>query len=138
MAERNTEYNLAVILAVAETAQLQLSVSTSNPANVSSLPTVPGSGASVVRIRGTLTVVTATGGVISVNVRRGEGVNGQIIGATIKSNGTPVIGQTIPFEVVDNGTVTTGIPSPCNYTVTTSTVASAGTALLVGEIEAVQ
>lgn len=138
MAERNVEYNLAVILSVAETAQLTVSVGTSQSLNVSALPTAPTSGASVVRIRGTLTIVSVTGGAVTIKVRRGEGVAGQTIGVANVTSGTPVAGQAIPFELIDNNSLTTGIPTPCVYTVTTATAVSAGTALLVAEIEAVQ
>lgn len=133
MAERNVAYNLAVTVAVAETAQLTLVNSTAQAANVTSLPTAPTAGATAIRVRGTLTIVAVTGGVVTIKLRRGQGIAGQTIGVAVVSNGTPVAGQPLPFELVD-----TIPPSPCVYTVTTSTVTSSGTALLVAEIEAVQ
>lgn len=133
MAERNVSFANGVTIPLAIGSVLSLYGSTDQDTSLANLPTAPAVGARTVRIRGTVTVVGAPGGAVTVTVKQGQGTGGATVGQPTITSGTPAAGAAIPFEVVDSAPALPGL----NYSVCLTTATSTGTANVVGEIEEV-
>jgi hypothetical protein len=129
MGERQTQFVNGVTLPVANTALLVVSVGAVQNASLTALPTTDLPGARTVRVRGSVVVTAATGGATLVNVYRGNGTGGTLLGTFA---GTGAVNTLIPFELVDATPAQT-----LTYTIALSSTATPGTGNVIAETEAV-
>jgi hypothetical protein len=138
MAERNTEFAVAVTIPVAIANVLSLYGGTDQDVSLASLPSAPSVGAHTVRIRGTVLITAAPGGPVTVTVKQGQGTGGATVQVPIVNGAAaPVVGQAIPFEVVDVAPSIAANQNGLNYSVCLTTTTSTGTADVTAEIEEV-
>jgi hypothetical protein len=131
MGERSTQFANGVVLPVANTVLLVATASTVQNASLAALPSLDLPGARAVRVRGSVVVTAATGGIVTVNVYRGNSTAGVLLG-TFVSPGVSAIGTVVPFELVDTAPAQT-----LQYAISESSVTSAGTGNVIAETEAV-